>query len=449
MNNTENSDAKNLLIIGNGFDLATDLKSSYADFFIWWEDNGKETNLWGAVFDYYKDLGELDTSQETNWKDVESVMATFLTNDIREIATIRMYWEIKKSLNVATIYNSYINATGNLDSKRFKALIQLRDVNDKLIAFNGNEKRALRDFSFYNSDTDDRPGENMIAVGEAPHIECQFTKKIPDSLFEHWYDLFFDDLHNLESDFTEYLDMCVQEKKSNMLFQKRVVMFEYTGKASVLETKLIDNEQTTNILNFNYTNPFRTWDRIAKYLDADAGLKIGDIKNVHGLTKDYAKWEDIDTADVVFGIDDKFMYVETETGEEVINDNLMKFTKTNRIMRFTQTTPNMKLLANVNQIYFYGHSLGAQDYAYFQATFDSLDIYNSDVELCFEYSQFGDDDQFTILSDRVEKLLKEYGNSMDNESKGRNLMQKLLMEGRLTFKKIDDSWKNEYNQMIF
>ncbi|MBX4172249.1 bacteriophage abortive infection AbiH family protein [Weissella viridescens] len=391
MNNTVRSDAKNLLIIGNGFDLATDLKSSYADFFKWWEDNGKKTNLWGAVFDYYKDLGELDISEETNWKDVESVMAIFLTNDIKEIAAIRMYWEIKHSSSIPTIYVNYVNADGNIDAIRYKALNQLIAINDKLTTFSDKEQKALQDYVCYNSITGYRPGVNMTTVGVDPNVKYRFTKRIPDALFEHWYNLFFDDLHNLEADFTKYLDGCVHEKLVKMRVPNIGTIFEYSAKSSVLEGKLIDNAQTTNILNFNYTNPFGTWDRLIRGIEFDKNVEIGDIKNVHGLTKDFAEMERFNTTEVVFGIDDKFMYVRTGTGEEVINDNLMKFTKTNRIMRFTQTTPNMKLLANVNQIYFYGHSLGAQDYAYFQAIFDSLDIYNSDVELCFEYSQFGDD----------------------------------------------------------
>ncbi|WP_259443146.1 hypothetical protein [Weissella viridescens] len=37
---------------------------------------------------------------------------------------------------------------------------------------------------------------------------------------------------------------------------------------------------------------------------------------------------------------------------------------------------------------------------------------------------------------------------MDNESKGKNLVQKLMIEGRLTFKEIDDSWKRQYTEMF-
>ena len=91
---------------------------------------------------------------------------------------------------------------------------------------------------------------------------------------------------------------------------------------------------------------------------------------------------------------------------------------------------------------FYGHSLGEADYAYFQAIFDSVSLYDSDVKLVFYYKPHvkPGEDSVTSLSDqrakntmatRVAKLLAEYGNTLDNENHGRNLMHKLMIEGRL------------------
>ena len=92
---------------------------------------------------------------------------------------------------------------------------------------------------------------------------------------------------------------------------------------------------------------------------------------------------------------------------------------------------------------FYGHSLGEADYAYFQAIFDSVNLYASDTKLVFYYKPHlkpGDDGADALLSDkrakntmaaRVTRLLAEYGKTLDNEDHGRNLMHKLMIEGRL------------------
>ncbi|HAA9777094.1 TPA_asm: hypothetical protein GIM39_15250, partial [Listeria monocytogenes] len=41
------------------------------------------------------------------------------------------------------------------------------------------------------------------------------------------------------------------------------------------------------------------------------------------------------------------------------------------------------------------------------------------------------------LSNAVQKLISRYGQSMDNKEKGKNLLHKLLLENRLTIKKIN------------
>ena len=42
------------------------------------------------------------------------------------------------------------------------------------------------------------------------------------------------------------------------------------------------------------------------------------------------------------------------------------------------------------------------------------------------------------MATRVAKLLAEYGNTLDNENHGRNLMHKLMIEGRLEVRLLKD-----------
>ena len=133
------------------------------------------------------------------------------------------------------------------------------------------------------------------------------------------------------------------------------------------------------------------------------------------------------------------------------------FLKTYRVMTAgtdfgkgaVHTADGSLLSLETSVVKFYGHSLGEADYACFQAIFDSVSLYDSDVKLVFYYKPHvkPGDDGVTSLSDqrakntmatRVAKLLAEYGNTLDNENHGRNLMHKLMIEGRLEVRLLKD-----------
>lgn len=94
-------------------------------------------------------------------------------------------------------------------------------------------------------------------------------------------------------------------------------------------------------------------------------------------------------------------------------------------------------------IKFYGHSLGAADYSYFQALFDAVHLYDGHTQLIFFYRRHSKEEKTeqevaegmqeikTDMMSRVVKLLTAYGNTLDNKDHGKNLIHKLLIEGRL------------------
>ena len=72
-----NERTKQLLIIGNGFDLACGLKSKYTDFFETIEFRKKEQNYWYYIFDSLKN-NNLFSSYE--WADIELQILRQLKN---------------------------------------------------------------------------------------------------------------------------------------------------------------------------------------------------------------------------------------------------------------------------------------------------------------------------------------------------------------------------------
>ena len=74
--------------------------------------------------------------------------------------------------------------------------------------------------------------------------------------------------------------------------------------------------------------------------------------------------------------------------------------------------------------------MSSADYSYFQSIFDIVSLYDSDVKLYFFFSNYADgveDETFM----RVTSLLSAYGETMENKDHGKNLVHKLILEGRL------------------
>ncbi|WP_371683376.1 AbiH family protein [Olsenella sp. Marseille-P4559] len=180
---------------------------------------------------------------------------------------------------------------------------------------------------------------------------------------------------------------------------------------------------STSVLSFNYT------DLIERFFD---GGEDGAFANIHGKLGQ----------EIIFGIDGK---------DCMDNPDAVAFTKTFRLMRRGGTRTD-KLISTANSanlrdatdvIKFYGHSLGKADYSYFQSIFDGVDLYESKTILVFYYPYDSTDDGEekneawrNRLANSINKLLVDYGATMDNKDHGKNLMHKLLLEGRLIIRGI-------------
>ena len=226
-----------------------------------------------------------------------------------------------------------------------------------------------------------------------------------------------EDLAKLESDFDRYLSHEVETSK------------DYREKAGKLMSEIILDQRPSkdkydveeSILSFNYTraiNQFRSDKHDTEYV------------NIHGRLG----------GEIVFGIDGT---------DRMDNPMALPFTKTYRLMALD--LPNVGKLVHVptsgvpmadgtKMIKFYGHSLGEADYSYFQAIFDSVKLYEGDTRLVFYFrphklSSGCMQDENCARKEMMEKvirLLAAYGLTLDNKDHGKNLIHKLLIEGRLS-----------------
>lgn len=202
---------------------------------------------------------------------------------------------------------------------------------------------------------------------------------------------------------------------SNDEMPERVLDMDYT------KNRYSASSERTNILDFNYTYPVNHW-----WKNCPTCL------NVHGLAT---------TRDIIFGIDGTNLNPEQECYA-----NIVKFTKTYRIMALN-STPHSSLVSHylssdpnsaTSTIKFFGHSLAEADYSYFQAIFDEVSLYESNTRLIFYYNERRPDGKNAQeeMFEKVNHLITTYGQTLDNKDHGKNLLHKLLLEGRLIIKQV-------------
>ena len=208
---------------------------------------------------------------------------------------------------------------------------------------------------------------------------------------------------------SSFFDFLTAELK---LFENRFVNFllnqineknEYKNNSKIIISDLCGDD-VGEILNFNYT-----------HVDCPRGFE--EI-NVHGS---------IDKT-IIMGID----------AHENIKDEAVPFTKSFRKMIENE---NRVILSGIyNEIIIYGHSLNKQDYSYFQSIFDYVNIYssktkitliNSDNFITEEEYQNNKHNYRIEMAKRLFDLIRTYGSTMNNKDNGRNLLHKMLLEGRI------------------
>ena len=238
-------------------------------------------------------------------------------------------------------------------------------------------------------------------------------------------DILLDQLHHFESRFAIYI---MEQIQSNS---------RYSSSADELLSYLANDEDKgydggqysassgLNILDFNYTEPVnRPWKKGPTCL------------NVHGLAR---------SNNIIFGIDGTKISPEQECYAEIV-----KFTKTYRIMALN-SIPHPSLVRPylssdpdnaTSTIKFFGHSLAQADYSYFQAIFDEVNLYESNTRLIFYYNERRPDGKNAQpeMFEKVNHLITTYGQTLDNKDHGRNLLHKLLLEGRLVIKQVPTDW---------
>ena len=225
--------------------------------------------------------------------------------------------------------------------------------------------------------------------------------------------LLLGELGLLEGEFDGYLSAVVGGSDSYKARSAALLRDLVAAENPLLEDA---DEVRTTVLSFNYTDPGEI---------GLAGRAIGETVHVHGRLGQ----------GIVFGID----------GTDCMDDpDALCYTKTYRLLGAATSHPispvayppsRMPGDVETAAIKFYGHSLAKADYAYFQSMFDITELYGGNVTLCFYYSDYCPEERERTYR-RVSNLLAFYGKTMENKDHGKNLIHKLLLENRLVIRSL-------------
>ncbi|WP_455049471.1 AbiH family protein [Granulicatella adiacens] len=372
-----NERTKQLLIIGNGFDLACGLKSRYNDFFYdLYKENPQnysiteEENYW---FKLFKGMVKFDENYTLGWTDIELQI-------LIELMNIEFIYNIDLLLNLNT-----------LESKdSIKAYIS------RFIYTKSNENKHYDEDSVLNT---------FLVLKKTLHEhEIDILDK------RSTFDRLKKDLKKFENTFAFYLNNELERNgddyliNSSRLFDRLLLQNHLSNKSRNYQYNRTDiGDNTQQIISFNYTQP----------------SLYDSIRYIHGNLKN---------RNIIFGID-------YDSVSNLFNYHPLEFTKSYRILE-NKLNSKVSISSDIKNILFYGHGLGEADYSYFQSIFDTVDLYHSDAKLIFYWTQFGDQDQYIEQVEKVVWLIEKYGQTFANKDHGRNLFTKLLLENRIIFEEI-------------
>lgn len=464
----ENTEFEKLIIMGNGFDKQIGLRS---DFYSFWSSTKEvnyrenhaiwEWNIWDILIENLE-------RKNLNWSDFEAFIKDFLLN------YVEFFKKSKKSLPLKCNWYSlgeYVDPKNGAVSHNYLLTFPLLyldtdefDITDEDDMGNDAElnvyKRIVQKYSFEKNllehdfdisllRTDELKEEILFEVenevfNDHTHNESKIGKLANTGTTylesgdiatrwdpEHFYSVALAELKLWERRFSDYLHTIMFENRD-----------KYTEQYTQLLESIAGSEEDIQILDFNYT-----WITKNELKNNFFTQNVG-FKHIHGFAlKEKMVPEELESS-IVTGID----YSELDISDRLTN--VMEFSKTFRVLdfdtRFLSKTkkfniPESNLNLDLNKIkyvVFYGHSLSAADDAYFRTLFDELHLYDGDLCVEFIYSEYQRDqheiDFITEWKSRINALFLRYTNDSEiNRQDKSNLMHKLILENRISIRRIN------------
>ena len=419
-----------IIVIGNGFDKACGLPSSYGeyfnDLFQKYEVDGKILpllqkaveeertegipSLWDLLFVAFHDEG----TPFPRWMDVESAIRNYLWPSAG----------VNGHSFDSTIDNwrsSFIKMTQGTYEDFLQAEERRKQVEHIMMAYISQKHNVEMVHQTGQKSKD----YNLSDISWDDTRQTFIDDDTPKMLLE--------ELNRFEEDFGIYLCEAVElaNKNGDKYNSRAEHLYRRIGKYDCLVPIA---RQRNSVVSFNYTTP------LLESVDNEVTSSLYIEQNVHGTLPKVVPQRDLlgnldPPINIIFGIDG----YEAPKGSRV-----QRFTKTARKLSLPrQELPNrmrgrrmfdpLYEGESIQAVKVYGHSLGEADYSYFHALFDQIDLYESDTVLYFLYST-----GYETSPEAVGDLLNRYGESLRPKAHGKNLLHKLMMEDRIRIANLDE-----------
>lgn len=413
---------KQLIVIGNGFDIHCGLKSSYSDFFV-----DRFETLFCTDKENTKQIEELEDDLDGRRRKILSFISkirgqlNFSSNDNNDCDYFKRYkkkfFSEKRDITRWDLFFLFADACVDKSVNKY----EWQDVESLIfdvisIALNANDAYKMN------------YAENVsIGLCEDKGIKL-FSKLVYDLSFtgrdttEEIAAELLKELKKFENIFAEYITNQIDLNQTNSGYiDNAIMLYKLISKynlSSNFESDKVD------VLSFNYSLDDRFKDILDKETDDN---RLETWSNIHGI----AHGEETPYYPApIFGIDSHGII--SQNGKL---DLRVSFTKAYRVIENEiNEIRSSSGYAGEDLITIYGHSLGVADYSYFEAIFDENNLYYSDCKIEYYYYP-GKNNQEKLIKrqeaiTRLYNLLTNYGNSL-SETHGDNIVNKLNLENRL------------------
>lgn len=427
---------KYLVVLGNGFDLSCNLKSSYKDFLrkiltskLNIEDLTLESND-EKFFEYYSDRLKEFVNKKNFFNNEYRCIEEEITETDLSIINLNPWYiifiykklshdsdwflveeqiaeELSKNHIVEKIGNTLFNI-GVHRPKEYYEKLKKQDSFYTNTTFESVEKiYEVLSYSLLHKNLDSlRLNESKEIYqklreqlkklqDEYPSKECSpncqelspfIEEKNKNTLFKFVSQVLLTEVKEVEMDFDNYLIEMVNDMSQT----------KYCKSASNLMERILesasynynDNDNIFNILSFNYTQPWCDSGRNV-YGDKIFKKKASYI-NIHGIISGCFELLplgiDSEYSGIVFGVDDEKIsplspeYIFTKSSRTLdLNtnlDNVLNVLNNRFRKRFSDL-----LNPSIENVIFFGHSLSKADYSYFKMIFDTY----IDQKTCFTF----------------------------------------------------------------
>lgn len=429
MTNNENI----LLIMGNGFDLNSSLRSRYKDFFDWRSEN----------------LERIISNAEIE----ENTLKDYLSNKLNFNGKLTTQKDIEKHLN-----DDLLDKISNDQDKIYLS-------KNKITGWDCFFQLAKEYLSVYNAEWQDI--EQMISnvvnllfeTFDWPYYfdnKKEFTKKVKQcfgfSASENpkiASTRILDDLNKFENVFAHYLSDEVNNNELYKICAREII------KQLALEDNVADIQINVDIFSFNYSLNEKQKEKYNQYLKK-YNVKINSWYNIHGIVNNNTT-----NSNIIFGIDITDI-LDNKFSSNLLNDPRIKFTKSFRIIsEHVNKLRDAVFNSDIDKIIIYGHSLNKMDYSYFRTIFEILSLYRSN-KVVLELHYYPDGDSHTDHTEeknnieRLVDLLVTYSKTLGEQYEN-SIIDRLILQDRLSVipmnkdicKNVEKKIRNEFSTMFY